>query len=86
MKCCNGGRNRWNGAMMQAPQAVAPWPEARELPMAQVIEFQYVGKTALTVSGLFTRTQYRFSGAGERLQVDRRDAPYMMAVPNLRPV
>jgi hypothetical protein len=58
----------------------------RELPLTRTVGFEYVGETALTVLGPFTRTRYRFRSAGVRREVDHRDAPYVSGVPNLRRV
>ena len=40
----------------------------------------------MTVLGPMSRMQYRFHRAGERVQVDYRDVPYLSGVPNLRRV
>ena len=46
--------------------------------------FEYTGRTALTAIGVATGLRYRFASPGARVAVDSRDAPSMMAVPNLR--
>ncbi len=46
--------------------------------------FEYTGKTALSVTGKITRTQYRFNTPGSRQNIDARDAPGLMSVPVLR--
>lgn len=46
--------------------------------------FEYIGKTALTVTGSITGKRYRFSSPGEILQVDLRDVSGLMSVPVLR--
>jgi hypothetical protein len=47
-------------------------------------DFEYTGKTALTAIGVATGARYRFTAPGARVAVDSRDAPSMIAVPNLR--
>ncbi len=46
--------------------------------------FEYVGKTALSVTGKATGTQYRFNAPGNRQNIDTRDAPGLMSIPVLR--
>ncbi|HRP33813.1 MAG TPA: hypothetical protein PKV73_18075 [Agriterribacter sp.] len=48
------------------------------------VSFQYIGKTALTVTGMVTGRQYRFTAPGDRVKVDYRDAATMMNVPVLK--
>jgi len=48
------------------------------------VNFQYTGKTGLTVVGPVTGMPYRFIGHGATLPVDARDRYGMMAVPKLR--
>ena len=48
--------------------------------------FEYVGPTGLSVRGPITGRHYRFPATGSTLAVDGRDAPSLMAVPNLRPL
>ncbi|AHF17732.1 hypothetical protein [Niabella soli] len=52
----------------------------------QDVTFEYIGKTALTVTGSITRKRYYFSHPDQVLKVDYRDAPGMMAVPLLKKV
>lgn len=48
--------------------------------------FEYIGATALVVTGPITGRPYRFTHRGARLAVSRHDAPSVMHVPNLRHV
>jgi hypothetical protein len=48
--------------------------------------FEYTGKTALTVVGNITGRTYRFSRTGEIQVIDHRDAPGMKFIPVLRRV
>jgi len=59
-----------------------PRPEAPRV----TFYFEYVGNTGLTVRGPITGRSYRFAGPAQRVAVDGRDAPSLMAVPNLRTV
>ncbi|MEP7232136.1 MAG: hypothetical protein ABI691_17880 [Ginsengibacter sp.] len=46
--------------------------------------FEYTGKTALSVTGKVTGTQYRFNAPGNQQNIDTRDATSLMTVPVLR--
>ena len=46
--------------------------------------FEYTGKTALSVTGRVTGTQYRFSAPGNRQNIDTRDVGGLMSIPVLR--
>ncbi|MFT3703450.1 MAG: hypothetical protein QM802_13830 [Agriterribacter sp.] len=48
------------------------------------VRFEYIGNTALTVTGNVTGKRYRFSSPGEFLQVDLRDVSGLMSIPVLR--
>lgn len=69
-----------------------PTPDSGELPVSRpviqrsAVSFEYVGASAMMVVGPITGQRYRFSHPGTALEVDLRDAPAMMAVPNLRRV
>jgi hypothetical protein len=47
---------------------------------------QYVGQSALTVTGPVTGRTYRFAAPGASLAVNRHDAASLLYVPTLRPV
>jgi hypothetical protein len=48
--------------------------------------FEYVGRTALTVTGPVSGGRYRFDRAGSRQQVDARDRAALANIPVLRAV
>ncbi|MCC6286694.1 MAG: hypothetical protein IT249_02305 [Chitinophagaceae bacterium] len=48
------------------------------------VRFEYIGKTALTVTGSITGRRYRFSSPGEIVQVDLSDVSGLMLIPVLR--
>lgn len=50
------------------------------------LTFEYVGRTALAVSGPVTGRQYRFDRPGARLEVDPRDSASVGAIPVLKRV
>jgi len=47
---------------------------------------EYVGRTALVVTGPYTGERYRFDQPGSRLSVDPRDQQSMLSLPMLRSV
>ena len=47
---------------------------------------EYVGRTALVVTGPYTGECYRFDQPGSRLSVDPRDRQSLLSVPMLRSV
>jgi hypothetical protein len=49
-------------------------------------EFEYTGRTGLTVIGPLTGQQYRFARTGARVKVDGRDSYGLATVPVLRRV
>ncbi len=55
----------------------------RSQPPADVV-FEYFGETSLIVTGPITGRRYRFDNTGAKLSVDRRDAPGITAIPQLR--
>lgn len=48
------------------------------------VHFEYIGQTALSVTGSVSGRKYRFLFQGDRQLIDYRDAPGMMAVPVLK--
>jgi hypothetical protein len=83
MSCCGRGK------MQQRP---IPPPNAARSParvprqQAAPIIFEYAGPGAITATGPFTGTIYRFGGAGQRVAVHGIDAASLLGVPGLRPV
>ncbi len=78
MPCCGQGR-------VPAPRyALAAAASARKgAARPAAVNFQYTGKTVLTVVGPVTGIQYRFDGHGAVLPVDARDQRAVAAVPHL---
>ncbi|HEY5174939.1 MAG TPA: hypothetical protein VII95_05170 [Terriglobales bacterium] len=50
-----------------------------------MLQYQYVGRTALTVVSPATGRQYRFERPGAVQQVDARDRQWLERVPNIKP-
>jgi len=62
-----------------APAGVRPRASAVVAP-----QFEYVGKTALTVVSPISGRHYRFAQPGARLEADIRDRSWLAFVPQLR--
>lgn len=82
MSCCGGKRS----AVSQPETAVASQEQAarQQAYRASYVTFVYDGHSRLTVQGPYSRRRYRFSQPGMQLEVDRRDAPSLAAVPGLK--
>ncbi len=48
------------------------------------LNFQYTGKTALTVTGNITQNRYRFNFPGDVQAIHSKDATGIMSLPILR--
>lgn len=57
------------------------WTEVSETAVACI---EYVGRTALVVTGPYTGREYRFPEPGAKLTVDIRDRHALLAIPVLR--
>ena len=69
--CCGRGRPAFRSGGMVDPS------------MAGAV-FEYVGRSALTVTGPATGVVYRFTSTGARQKIDPRDRLALMMVPSLR--
>ena len=47
--------------------------------------FEYIGKTALTITGAITGRRYRFNKPGDIQSIDPRDVNSVLSVPVVRP-
>ncbi len=54
--------------------------------MGSDVNFEYTGKTALSVTGNITGKKYRFAHSGDERLIHYSDAPGMMTVPVLKKV
>jgi hypothetical protein len=79
--CCGNSRGR-------SLQGVSAMPAPRMPAVARPagLTFEYVGRTALAVTGPVTGRQYRFERPGSRLDVDPRDSASVGAIPVLKRV
>lgn len=87
MPCC-GKKRKQSRRTVPSYQALkaresAPPPTRSVL---HTVYFEYVGQTGLTALGPISGRRYRFDRPGAKLAVDKRDAPSLAAVPNLRQV
>lgn len=80
--CC--GRGNKQAFTVQVHTAAQAAPNLRPSAPATEAQFEYTGKTALTVVSPLTRVKYRFPQAGARVVVHPRDRPWMAFVPHLR--
>ena len=53
---------------------------------SSVAVYEYIGSTAMTVTGSISGLKYRFKHPGAKVQVDRRDISSIVGLPNLRRV
>lgn len=81
MSCCGQARQLL-GAILTAPRSAEPNDKARRT----IVEFEYVGASALTVIGPASGRRYRFEGPGARLVIDPRDRPGLARVSRLRQI
>ena len=84
MGCCGSGTPLWGGSV-PTPHRGASAPVAQPMRYSHAF-FEYVGATAMTVTGGGTGKTYRFDRPGVRLAVDPIDEPSLRSVPNLRQV
>jgi hypothetical protein len=91
--CCGKGRQQLSGILHSTGNSrmrptvggtrVAPPPIARS--STSMLQYQYVGRTAMTVVSPATGRRYRFDRPGAQQQVDARDRQWIERVPNIRP-
>lgn len=84
---CNCGNKRT--ALIEQQSANAGIISSTEIDTTynkKQMRFEYIGKTALTVTGSITGKRYRFSSPGDILPIDISDAGGLMSVPVLRKV
>ncbi len=75
MSCCGNARAQLAARVGQASST-----------RISTVQFEYIGRTWLSVLGPVTRTTYRFGRPGARLLVDGRDQLALASVPVLRRV
>jgi hypothetical protein len=82
MACCGKSRAQLFGTGVRPGANASPSPVARRYS----VQFEYVGRTALTAVGPVSGKRYRFAHPGAVIVVDPRDRPGLAAVPGLRAV
>lgn len=86
--CCGRNRAAAQAAAMSgaADRRAASPTTSPALPGATTTEivFEFVGPGAGSVRGPVSGRTYRFAAPGERLRVDPRDRPGLVALPSLR--
>ena len=85
MSCCGDARRSY-AAQLGGPFAKSVIEPGESPPAESEVDFEYVGRTALTVRGPFSGRLYRFDRPGARLATDPRDQRALATVPALRPV
>ena len=88
MPCCGKKREQFRAEFsgLKPPRETEVISVQRQVVAYASAYFQYTGKTGLTALGPVSRQRYRFDSPGAIITVDARDAPYLVAVPNLRRV
>ncbi len=83
---CNCGNKRNNFVSRQSFKPSGNRPIQQ--PLAKIagnhISFEYIGNTALTVTGNATGKRYRYTKKGDVLLIDYRDSFAMMNLPLLK--
>jgi hypothetical protein len=91
MPCCGKGRivrqvHRKSPSAMQPQASASPVHiQNAPLPLAPV-QFQYIGRSGMTVFGPITGLRYRFTAPGSIVAIDARDAPSVAGVPRLQQI
>ena len=87
MPCCGDKRLRLlrpgSTSNVESARPESAQPGAPRV-YSETARVQYTGRTGMTVIGPFTRYRYRFNHPEEVLEVDKRDAPSLAAVPHLK--
>jgi hypothetical protein len=89
--CCNKQRQQYQQLLGRQTEHSTPLNHERlQVPSAPVAaalqkpQFEYTGKTALTVVSPLTCKSYRFPKPGAQVEVDIQDRVWLMSVPNLK--
>lgn len=85
--CCGKTTQPIREMLQPSPGEQTAWGAARPRASAVVApQFEYVGKTALTVVSPISGRHYRFAQPGVRLEADIRDRSWLAFVPQLKRV
>ena len=83
---CNCGKRRTEYSQQTRAGSVNTQRETPVQTPSGYARFEYIGKTALTITGNVTGTRYRFNYPGNTQNIDSRDMPGMTAIPVLKKV
>lgn len=85
---CNCGNKRMAYSQQSYGGNVGNLDKRMGIPLQtnMYVIFEYTGRTALSITGNKTGTQYRFNSTGNRQNIDHRDVPGMLTIPVLRKV
>jgi hypothetical protein len=83
--CC-GAKSRTIANANRGITTAALRPPARPTALPPQVQFEYVGKTRMTVLSPITGIRYQFDAPGAQVVVDARDQAMMIHVPDLRPL
>jgi hypothetical protein len=84
MSCCGNKRKAWARTDSLPSQRLDTPYEYKKIP--EDVYFEYIGATALAVTGSVSGKKYRFLFSGDRQLIDYRDASGMMGVPVLKDI
>ncbi len=82
--CCGRDKTQAVGIPIQTRTPAQSPSNTRPSPGAAEAQFEYTGRTALTVVSPLTRQKYRFPQPGARVSVDPRDRSWIAFVPHLK--
>jgi hypothetical protein len=83
MSCCGKARASLAVQSNTRAEPVARIAPSRVQTLGGLL-LEYVGSTSLTVRGPASGQVYRFALGGVRMLVDGRDAPFLLAIPQLK--
>jgi len=84
MSCCGKQRTMSQRPVRTSPSRAAVRVISEKPRTIQRVFFEYVGGTSLTVIGPKSGKRYRFDNPGAKVEVDKRDRPWLAAMARLR--
>ncbi len=88
MSCCGKKRETYSKAPSSQSAYATKAKSSNPAPAVPegAVEFEYIGRTGMSLIGPATGKLYRFGWPGARVAVDSKDKPALVTVPLLRPV
>ncbi len=80
---CGNKRNEFVSRQSSKPAGYRPTQQPQPKITGNIL-FEYIGNTALTVTGNTTGKRYRYTKKGDALLIDYRDSFAMMNLPGLK--